>query len=357
MKLGFWIFPFNAIAWSVSVVDISPLFDLRASSEVILTVSREIDKALCNEGVFLATGVHEESFFASSLEAAQALFAMGSEDKTAVSAATLGGVGRGYLSFGSEAGVGEYFEPKEGYAYGYDWPNSEPSQHELQRPNVWPAATPIQVKQSLEDLFFRQIVVAKAIARALDLVTETEQQERSNHREHASYPNARTNYTQVVDGGEFISLMRMFLYFPADASKGGEAREQLGSSPHTDWGFLTLILYDGVPGLQFYHDQSWVDVPAHPNSIVVNGGDVLKLISRGRYKSPIHRVLCPAAGRRLSSVLFFYPRHDTTISADFVDEEPQIDFSFNTLKRSNQSSSGLRFGDYIVNKWRGVLRK
>lgn len=88
-----------------------------------------------------------------------------------------------------------------------------------------------------------------------------------------------------------------------------------GSSPHTDWGFLTVILQDSrVGGLQFLYENDsddnsdgnsehsggsksplWVDVPASGSTtaipLVVNGGDYLSLLSKGRYKSPIHRVL------------------------------------------------------------------
>lgn len=28
---------------------------------------------------------------------------------------------RGYIGFGKESGLEEYFEPKEGYSYGYNW--------------------------------------------------------------------------------------------------------------------------------------------------------------------------------------------------------------------------------------------
>jgi len=43
----------------------------------------------------------------------------------------------------------------------------------------------------------------------------------------------------MVEGGEHISLMRAFRYFPHAAA--GAMRpdvERVGSSAHTDWGFL-----------------------------------------------------------------------------------------------------------------------
>lgn len=46
-----------------------------------------------------------------------------------------------------------------------------------------------------------------------------------------------------MSGGDSISLMRLFHYMPYGlAGAVGEGQERIGSSPHTDWGFLTLIL-------------------------------------------------------------------------------------------------------------------
>ena len=55
-------------------------------------------------------------------------------------------------------------------------------------------------------------------------------------------------------GGETISLLRIFRYLPYDLdpaaahqiNEGNEVprAEYIGSSPHTDWGFLTLVLQE-----------------------------------------------------------------------------------------------------------------
>lgn len=51
----------------------------------------------------------------------------------------------------------------------------------------------------------------------------------------------------------------------------------LGMPPHSDYGFLTLLLQDDVPGLQILHQDSWVTVEPIPNSFVVNLGDHLEV--------------------------------------------------------------------------------
>lgn len=74
----------------------------------------------------------------------------------------------------------------------------------------------------------------------------------------------------------------------------------LGMPPHSDYGFLTLLLQDEVKGLQIQHEGKWVSVEPLPNSFVVNVGDHLEIFSNGRYKSVLHRVLVNSCKYRIS---------------------------------------------------------
>lgn len=51
----------------------------------------------------------------------------------------------------------------------------------------------------------------------------------------------------------------------------------LGMPPHSDYGFLTLLLQDEVKGLQIQHKENWVTVEPIPGSFVVNVGDHLEV--------------------------------------------------------------------------------
>lgn len=53
----------------------------------------------------------------------------------------------------------------------------------------------------------------------------------------------------------------------------------LGILPHSDYGFLTMLLQDEVKGLQIQHEGRWVTVEPMPNSFVVNVGDHLEVSS------------------------------------------------------------------------------
>ncbi|GAU41919.1 hypothetical protein TSUD_25600 [Trifolium subterraneum] len=74
----------------------------------------------------------------------------------------------------------------------------------------------------------------------------------------------------------------------------------LGMPPHSDYGFLTLLLQDEVEGLQIQYQGKWFMVQPINNAFVVNVGDHLEIFSNGKYKSVLHRVLVNSCKRRRS---------------------------------------------------------
>jgi len=90
------------------------------------------------------------------------------------------------------------------------------------------------------------------------------------------------------------------------------------SGAHTDFGSITLLHTDGVPGLEVRADDgSWHPVPAFPGGFVVNIGDLLGRWTNDRWRSTWHRVVLPPEGppwpRRLSLAFFQTPNADTVI--------------------------------------------
>ncbi|OIW11314.1 hypothetical protein TanjilG_20463 [Lupinus angustifolius] len=74
----------------------------------------------------------------------------------------------------------------------------------------------------------------------------------------------------------------------------------LGMPPHSDYGFLTLLLQDEVEGLQIQFQGKWVTIQPIPNAFIVNVGDHLEIFSNGKYKSVLHRVLVNEMKSRVS---------------------------------------------------------
>lgn len=90
------------------------------------------------------------------------------------------------------------------------------------------------------------------------------------------------------------------------------------SGAHTDFGSITLLHTDGVPGLEIRDELGcWHPVPAFPGGFVVNIGDLLGRWSNDRWRSTWHRVVLPPEGppwpRRLSTVFFQTPNPDAVI--------------------------------------------
>nr|QGT40617.1 ACC oxidase 1 [Tulipa gesneriana]BAE20195.1 aco [Tulipa gesneriana] len=87
-----------------------------------------------------------------------------------------------------------------------------------------------------------------------------------------------------------------------------------GLRAHTDAGGLILLFQDDkVSGLQLLKDGEWVDVPPMHHSIVINLGDQIEVITNGKYKSVMHRVLAQPDGTRMSIASFYNPGSDAVI--------------------------------------------
>ncbi|XP_034694431.1 protein DMR6-LIKE OXYGENASE 2-like [Vitis riparia] len=74
----------------------------------------------------------------------------------------------------------------------------------------------------------------------------------------------------------------------------------LGMPPHSDYGFLTLLLQDDIQGLQIQFKGKWLTVEPLANSFVINIGDHLEIFSNGKYKSVLHRVVVNSTKPRIS---------------------------------------------------------
>lgn len=62
-----------------------------------------------------------------------------------------------------------------------------------------------------------------------------------------------------------------------------------GAGAHADWGSLTLLVTDGVPGLEVEYNGSWLPVPPRPDAIIVNAGDQTEFWSSSTFRSANHR--------------------------------------------------------------------
>ena len=454
MKLFFILLTLCGVAGNVQpsyLVDISALLENK-DPEAQRQVKLQIDQGLRENGLIVITGHGLTTDLSrKSFDSARALFELESSSKQEVAIRNdKTSFGRGYLGFGDESGLSSTFEPKEGFSYGNSLTFN--TSNLLSLPNKWPSSLPAQEIHTFNTLYDEKVRVAHLIVSALSEMFSCTGD--SNDGNDGGEESRATDLYGMIAGGREISLMRLFHYFhqqsptvqqhlqalrsttttttnPTDESPStaftASPSAMLGSSPHTDWGFLTLILADEVGGLQFIpkggsvSEHSWVDVPYIPGSLVVNGGDYLKLVSKGVYHSPIHRVLSPGSRRspdsgacgsvedrategdeeggveggkgadtcpdRYSFVFFFYPSYSSPVSdqvlghcthylnAEIGSAEATIDSTggastrhkehqgetFNTLlalEEGGKATTGAhQFGDYVIKKWKGVYRR
>jgi len=152
-------------------------------------------------------------------------------------------------------------------------------------------------------------------------------------------------------GGETISQMRMFHYLPptADCDK-----KCMGSSPHTDWHFVTIISRDAASSLQYVDPRTgeWIDVKSGEDELLLLVGDWLSAYSGGVFHAPAHRVLSPQQESSLSFVLFFYPSMGARLPARGRVEAASGGEEVNTVEAS---MFDLAWGDYVVQKWAKVM--
>ncbi|MFT4126461.1 MAG: 2-oxoglutarate and iron-dependent oxygenase domain-containing protein [Gordonia sp. (in: high G+C Gram-positive bacteria)] len=96
------------------------------------------------------------------------------------------------------------------------------------------------------------------------------------------------------------------------------AGELTGMGAHTDFGILTVLWADQVPGLQVLGpDDLWHDVMPADGALIVNLGDAMARWTNDRWRSTIHRVDPPVVDgriiRRRSAAFFFDGNHDAVI--------------------------------------------
>ncbi|KAI3448192.1 hypothetical protein Pfo_004857 [Paulownia fortunei] len=82
----------------------------------------------------------------------------------------------------------------------------------------------------------------------------------------------------------------------------------LGITPHTDASALTLLMQFGSSnGLQVFKDSQWLTVPWPSNTLLVNMGDLIEIMSNGRLESSWHRAVTQSDTDRFSVALFYNP--------------------------------------------------
>ncbi|XP_057832896.2 oxoglutarate-dependent flavonoid 7-O-demethylase 1 [Cryptomeria japonica] len=120
-----------------------------------------------------------------------------------------------------------------------------------------------------------------------------------------------------------------------------------GLRPHSDGSVLTVLLDDQVEGLQVRKGEEWFTISPVPGSLIVNVGDLLQIVSNGKYKSAEHRAVVNTNQYRMSVVLFL-------LAEDGVSIAPAPELIDESHPRLYQSTISEEYGiTYMSNAHRG----
>lgn len=348
---------------NIPTIDLSPFYNSSSQTSDRLLLAKQIAFFSHELGSFyitVPTHLYNTSLHTSFLDHGRNLFT--TDDAIKHKYSVNNKIARGFIEYGTESGSQtKYFENKEGFAYGYHrWQNSSTSDarlpaNDMEGYNVWPPFINDEIFEYIFDMF---VNISYTLLRAYSL---------------AMYDSENV-LNDEFNGGESISIVRLFHYFSndgkySDSKKTMNSNERksrsnsksklqyLGSSPHTDWGLLTLVISENVDGLQLFYDGEWQTVRTEFNvgKIFVNCGDFMSMVSDGAFVSPLHRVLSPV-DERISYVFFFYPNYNASIP----DVEKSHKLSFFKNQSSDESvviDKNMKFGEYIKEKWNQVSKK
>ncbi|NYZ12532.1 isopenicillin N synthase family oxygenase [Azospirillum sp. RWY-5-1] len=290
----------------IPVIDIAPA--LAGSLEDRKRVAREIDHTCTETGFFTITGHGVDTALIDALRStAHAFFALPLDEKRRA-IHPVADTPRGYRALGIEALAHGNDRPtppdlKEYYHFGRErWPD-EPyyTSAEGRRyfiPNLWPerpegfAAVAERYYAEMERLVLCMMRLT-ALAHDLD----------------------ETFFDDKID--RHITAMRLNFY---PEQTGAPAPDQMRAGAHTDYGLLTILNGENVPGgLQVLtRGGEWIDVETDPGNFVVNIGDLLMRWTNDRWVSNTHRVINPPAElaaktKRLSIAFFHHPNYDARV--------------------------------------------
>ncbi len=308
------------------------LVDPESDLEARLAVGRILDQACRSSGFLLVTGHGIDAALRDDLESlAREFFARPEPEKALISMDRAGAAWRGWFPVGAELTSGEP-DRKEGIYFGTELPPDDPRVRAgtaLHGANLFPA-TPAELGPVVLRWIDEVAALGAALLRGIALGLGIDER-----------------WFEAHLTGDPTVLFRVFHYPPGDA-------DGWGVGEHTEYGLITLLAQDHHGGLQVRSNGEWIDVPADPYVFVVNVGDMLDRMTRGRYRSDPHRVRNLSGQDRMSFPLFLDPSWHARVTplpdSVFLDDiAPDDDADARWDGASVHEWDGA-YGDYLTAK-------
>ncbi|MEY2452708.1 MAG: hypothetical protein QOD92_2282 [Acidimicrobiaceae bacterium] len=289
----------------------------------VAAVAAEIDAACQDMGFFFVAGHDVSIELQDRLDAlAREFFAMDDARKATIDMKLGGRAWRGWFPVGGELTSGQP-DMKEGLYFGQELP---PSDRPLHGPNLFPAE-PAALRAAVLDYMHAVTRLGHTLLRGISLGLGLDE-----------------DWFDRNLTADPLVLFRIFRY-PALANED----ERWSVGEHTDYGLITILYQDDAGGLSVRSPQGWIDVPAIPNTFVVNLGDMLERMTRGRYKSTPHRVHNTTRDR-LSMPLFLDPSFDAEVLPVPVDDGADRGTGADRWDGASVHEWSGTYGDYLLTK-------
>lgn len=276
------------------IVNISRLSSDRLEDRLV--VAQELDRACAETGFLYIDGDQlDHGLFQRLLARAKAYFAL---DQATKMRNYIGHSQNhsGYVPVGEEQFGGATNDLKEAYDIGCDYPLTE-GRRPLLGPNSWPDMPGF--REDVQAYYAHVIRIGRLLFSGFALALGLEEQYFDAHLRHPP------------------SQLRL-IHYPFDA--GAEDRPGIGA--HTDYECFTL-LFSTAAGLQIVDKQGeWADVPLVEGTIIMNIGDMMEILSNGRYMATRHRVK-KVMEERYSFALFHACDYDYVVAPVVRGEAPK----------------------------------
>ncbi|KQJ84914.1 flavanone 3-dioxygenase 2 [Brachypodium distachyon] len=151
-----------------------------------------------------------------------------------------------------------------------------------------------------------------------------------------------TGFLAGYNGDRSFDFLAALRYFPSSSTEDSN-----GLSAHEDGNVATFVLQDDVGGLEVLGDDSnggWILAEPVEGSIVVNVGDVVQVLSNGKFRSATHRVVRKPGLPHRHSLAFFLTVHGDA----WVEPLPEFVAGVGQAPRYR----GFRYGEYQLLRMR-----
>lgn len=276
------------------IVDISRLASDRFEDR--LAAALELDRACAQAGFLYIKGAQfDAALFRRLVLRAEAYFALDHDAKMK------NYIGHslnhsGYVPVGEERLAGGTSDLKEAYDINCDYAPAE-GRRPLLGPNMWPDMAGF--REDVEAYYAHVTGIGCQLFRGFALALGLDEHYFDAHLRHPP------------------SQLRL-IHYPFDAT----AEDRPGIGEHTDYECFTL-LFATAPGLQILNKQGrWMDVPLIEDTMIMNIGDMMEILSNGRYLATRHRVK-KAQQERYSFPLFHACDYDYVVAPVTRGEAPR----------------------------------